>query len=188
MKKLFSPKTFLVPPFTTSKSLMIKRTMFTTKVGMALIIKIGEAVPPKIIKASMSFRTLNKPEKQPKDLIAILKNPSIGKKGFRHKEIRKTKCDKEDYDKKICPPNKPCGSITEHKTVSNVTHEIKNTPYGTTYNLDPSTDYCGNKRPQNAKFYHKSHDAHFTQEDSQGTTFLNQIHVIKEIKKHEDQS
>lgn len=90
--------------------------------------------------------------------------------------------------KKICPPNKPCGQVTEHKTIANITHGTKNTPYGTTYNLDPFTDCSGNPKPQNGNFYHKSHEAHVTKEDSQGTTFLNQPHVIKKIQKHEDKS
>ena len=175
MINLYNHKTFLL--IKNYQSLFVRRTMITSKAEAALFKKIGESVSPKIIKASMSFHTLNKAEKHPKDPTAILKNPPIGKTKFKHKEIRKTKC-----DKKICPPNKLCGL---HKTVGNPTHGTKNTPYGTTYNLDPSADYNGNPRAQNANFYKASHDAHITQEDSQGTAFLNQPHVIKEIQKHE---
>jgi hypothetical protein len=190
MEKLCNHKTFLVPFLKNPQPLIIKKTMFTTKAkaGTSLITKLGESVLPKLTSASMSYYTVNKYEKNLKDPVAILKNPPLGKKKFRHSEMRRTKCDKTDCDKKICPPNKPCGLITEHKTIGNITHGTKNTPYGTAHNLDPIIDCSGNLKPQNGNFYHKSHDAHVNQEDSQGTTFLNQTHVIKEVKKYEDKS
>ena len=168
----------------------IKRTMFKSKEGASLTSRLCKSLFVTVPKASMSAYTLNSKEKNPKDASANVKNPIIvkGKKKIQHPEIRRKRCTDTDCDQKTCPPNQPCGAFKDYKIIGNTTHGTKDTPYGTNHNLDSQKDHSGQQKPQNAIFYDNAHDAHVTPENTQGTAFLNQPHVVKQIKNYEDKS
>jgi hypothetical protein len=107
---------------------------------------------------------------------------------IHHNEIRRNCCDLPGCTGVICVGL--CGNLKGSKAVGHLTHGYPNIPVtqGQVVNLDANDDTKKSQEPQNAVMYNKAHSAGPTAVDHQGTSFLNQPHVLPVIDKYADKS
>lgn len=122
-------------------------------------------------------------------LLGAANNPEVNKNGrtFRHTEIHRQRCDKQDCTYKSCP--KVCGTIVDRKAVANPTTS-RNLPTNPDVKLveDVSTTQMdGAQGSQHLAVYKHAHDTRVTYEYPKGSQKLqNETKMTDTLLNHAD--